>query len=227
MDCFPTGARLASNSWAVGEGRGATHRRKQHEQYAGNAPCRTEGLSNSSPGGRSRNRSNGRRIRDSSLLGSIREGIMEQTDAGHTGHVIGWAQVKFRAKKPQFWRVCFDCRDPVEGPFKRGKVPDAESVSLWTRKQWYEWRGVNPPRSKAQRIRERGSWRARYKTYLQSPAWAEVRRARLALDGGDCQCGARAEHVHHLNYRRFGRERMEDLLSVCRACHSKLHGRPV
>ncbi len=69
--------------------------------------------------------------------------------------------------------------------------------------------------------------RAAYRAYLQSETWQEKRELVLARDHGWCQgCFKRpATEVHHLTYKRFGRELVFDLVSVCDACHNQIHGR--
>jgi len=67
-----------------------------------------------------------------------------------------------------------------------------------------------------------------YLSYINSPAWDEKRKERLALDGYTCQdCGVNgcALDVHHLNYKRFRHEPMSDLVTVCRRCHNYRHGK--
>lgn len=69
-----------------------------------------------------------------------------------------------------------------------------------------------------------------YQFYMQSEAWDAKRRQRLAIDNYTCQgCDRRNKplDVHHVTYERFGRESMDDLLSLCRDCHNEVHGEPV
>lgn len=142
----------------------------------------------------------------------------------HREHVIGWAQVKCRGGRTiQFWHVCFECHEIIEGPIRKSRVPNRDMIPLWSFKTWCDWRGVD--QSEAKRTQQ---WRANYKDYLRSHEWAAKRRERFDMDNGICcECGAPADHVHHVTYERLGDERMQDLLSVCRPCHSKIHGRPV
>lgn len=74
-------------------------------------------------------------------------------------------------------------------------------------------------------------------TWYNSKAWKDIRAAVLAMDHYECQlCKAkgryrRAEIVHHMKHLKDrpdlalsiwdGKERQ--LISVCRACHEKLH----
>jgi hypothetical protein len=69
------------------------------------------------------------------------------------------------------------------------------------------------------RLARRRAW---YRNvYLRSPHW-RVRRARaIALAGGSCErCSAHGRlEVHHLTYKRLGRERDRDLRALCHRCH--------
>lgn len=69
--------------------------------------------------------------------------------------------------------------------------------------------------------------RAAYRSYLRSPAWRKLRDRVRARSGGVCErCGRRPMvHVHHLTYERIFKERLMDLLAVCRPCHRELHRR--
>ena len=71
-------------------------------------------------------------------------------------------------------------------------------------------------------------WQAAYTEYLNSPEWAAKRAYVMKRDGGLCRCGAPAEQVHHLTYRRVRppnfSERMSDLVAICIPCHRRAHG---
>jgi hypothetical protein len=66
----------------------------------------------------------------------------------------------------------------------------------------------------------------KYLIHLQSDYWKNIRLKVLERDCDICQkCKERkATEVHHLTYERLGNELLEDLLSVCRSCHLKIHG---
>lgn len=65
-----------------------------------------------------------------------------------------------------------------------------------------------------------------YKEYLQSEDWRLIRESRLRADNFTCQkCGSRQSlQVHHLTYERVGCECIKDLITLCKDCHSEVHG---
>lgn len=63
--------------------------------------------------------------------------------------------------------------------------------------------------------------------YLKSEAWQRKRYVVLKRDNWRCvYCGGRATEVHHKRYAKYniGREPIKWLVSVCKACHERLHG---
>ena len=65
-----------------------------------------------------------------------------------------------------------------------------------------------------------------YDAHLGSAGWRDsaARKAELQLAGHRCRVCDRGPpnvrlDVHHRNYDRFGRERVEDLTTLCRECH--------
>ena len=67
-----------------------------------------------------------------------------------------------------------------------------------------------------------------YSEYINSDTWKRLRARRIAYDGGRCLlCGQDAPplDVHHLRYPdEWGKEDLEhDLVTLCRACHERLH----
>jgi hypothetical protein len=65
----------------------------------------------------------------------------------------------------------------------------------------------------------------KYQQYLLSAEWGIKRKLVMERDHGLCQ-KCKAEHavdVHHLTYERLFNELLEDLVSVCRPCHSQIH----
>lgn len=65
-----------------------------------------------------------------------------------------------------------------------------------------------------------------YRKYLKSEHWIEMRRQRKRLDNHRCYlCGCpKYLNVHHLRYDNLGNEDVEeDLVTLCKKCHSMLH----
>ena len=67
--------------------------------------------------------------------------------------------------------------------------------------------------------------KTQYHAYLRSPEWQALRLRVLKRDGYKCaHCGAsKPLDVHHKTYERVGRERMRDLVALCRECHEAEH----
>lgn len=64
-----------------------------------------------------------------------------------------------------------------------------------------------------------------YDEYIHSEAWSKKRQERLRIDGFKCQrCGATEKlEVHHVTYNTLGNENMNDLITLCELCHTKIH----
>ena len=64
-----------------------------------------------------------------------------------------------------------------------------------------------------------------YERYLKTFHWQETRASALDRAGNRCQvCNTtRGLHVHHRTYERRGAELPEDLIVLCRDCHSTFH----
>lgn len=72
--------------------------------------------------------------------------------------------------------------------------------------------------------RARQSAKDRYHEYLDSPEWLHRRDAVLARDYYCRNCTVNlSREVHHLTYARIYRERLSDLVGLCRACHRLAH----
>ena len=60
-----------------------------------------------------------------------------------------------------------------------------------------------------------------YYDYLKSPRWQRKRRQRLKHDKYRCRTcwSTKRLEVHHCTYDRLGREKLDDLITLCRDCH--------
>jgi len=65
-----------------------------------------------------------------------------------------------------------------------------------------------------------------YQEYLKSTHWQRVRLDALKRAGYECRAceidGVELQ-VHHLTYKRLGRERPRDLRVLCADCHKAVH----
>ena len=66
---------------------------------------------------------------------------------------------------------------------------------------------------------------AKYHRYLETKEWKTIRDKVLKRDDSLCKiCNVKkADDVHHLTYENVFNEKLEDLISVCRKCHSEIH----
>jgi 5-methylcytosine-specific restriction endonuclease McrA len=100
------------------------------------------------------------------------------------------------------------------------------SLPPWDERLPERWREQVHQYYQAHRDRENERWWRHYDAYLASYQWKQKRKQVLERDNYTCQgCGVRpAEQVHHLTYRRVGREMNFDLVSVCTRCHDLITG---
>ena len=65
-----------------------------------------------------------------------------------------------------------------------------------------------------------------YKDYLNDKSWNARRSKSLKRGNYLCsRCGSTRDlNVHHLTYARIGQEEQDDLIVLCRRCHSIVHG---
>lgn len=68
-----------------------------------------------------------------------------------------------------------------------------------------------------------------YEDYINSQKWQRQRANRMAIDNNECKlCFSRTNlHVHHITYENFGNEPMNELITVCKSCHEKIHGHEI
>lgn len=121
---------------------------------------------------------------------------------------------------------CLSKSERVKLGLMRGRLPafDEEVATRWHHRQKLFW---EQHRRSFEREREEkdAEWQRRYDAHMASPEWRELRRKVMARCRGVCEgCGARAAvQVHHLTYRRLGREMLFDLVGVCLPCHEEIH----
>jgi hypothetical protein len=63
-----------------------------------------------------------------------------------------------------------------------------------------------------------------HREYLKSVTWQDIRQSVVDRDKNKCkQCGNKGYDVHHKHYKNWGNEKLEDLITLCRACHEQYH----
>ena len=64
-----------------------------------------------------------------------------------------------------------------------------------------------------------------YENYIKSKAWFSFRRDYILKYGRNCQlCEIKTgKHLHHMTYKRLGKEKETDVLFLCEDCHFRIH----
>lgn len=69
-----------------------------------------------------------------------------------------------------------------------------------------------------------------YQEYLKSDHWQEFRLKALENYGNKCALDKKHTenlNVHHNNYDNLGHETMQDVIVLCKNCHTKFHDKEV
>jgi hypothetical protein len=71
----------------------------------------------------------------------------------------------------------------------------------------------------------RTKFSTKYAEYLRSAHWALLKLNTIIARGMRCERCASLKDIdlHHLTYQRLGRELPQDVLLLCRMCHTKEH----
>lgn len=65
---------------------------------------------------------------------------------------------------------------------------------------------------------------AYYSEYLKSKHWKQFRKIASEKLEKKCPCGSVDRlDLHHMTYENLGREKLEDVVWLCRSCHDCLH----
>jgi 5-methylcytosine-specific restriction endonuclease McrA len=82
-----------------------------------------------------------------------------------------------------------------------------------------------------QKQSKKGMWWRVYEQYGQSDEWKQKRAQVYERDGWTCQkCGAGHKAIlqaHHITYFNVGDEPLRDLITLCKLCHDREHGRAI
>ncbi len=66
---------------------------------------------------------------------------------------------------------------------------------------------------------------SKFREYISSKEWKELKEERLKKDNYKCVLCKSQERLtcHHLTYKRIFKEEINDLISLCKKCHSRIH----
>ncbi len=126
---------------------------------------------------------------------------------------------------------CLDCGTQIccvpkvkwVGAVNPSRLPEYDDTIR--QRYWDERSAASRQEWEDRKQRESEEWWAVWEAHMRSPAWQAIRIKVLRRDKYVCQgCGqTNASQVHHLTYKRLGREMMFDLVSVCEDCHAAIH----
>lgn len=65
----------------------------------------------------------------------------------------------------------------------------------------------------------------KYQVYIKSPQWRQKCKEAYSVYGRKCRkcLSTKSLHMHHRTYKHLYRERLEDLVPLCKRCHKALH----
>ena len=95
--------------------------------------------------------------------------------------------------------------------------------------RWRAWKRRKLRKAGARRRNRKQKFkRPDYHAYMKSKAWRRLCwQVREAANGLCRVCGNRGHQVHHLTYKRLGRERLDDLALLCGPCHEEIHAKGI
>jgi hypothetical protein len=141
-------------------------------------------------------------------------------------------RVHIRGKVVGF-KVCLNCGNPY------GYSSFDSFLSSFYGQTHRKKRSVNVPKTKTKKTKKQGNinyigraglLKGTYKLYLNTEHWKEIRKKKLESKPICEMCKKeKATQVHHLYYNdRNGKsilykEKLSDLVSVCKKCHEKIH----
>jgi 5-methylcytosine-specific restriction endonuclease McrA len=125
-----------------------------------------------------------------------------------------------RGGSKQYVKQCLDCGESVGNPVRQTAAvrPFDEGLRAYAREQ---------RNALIAQAKESASafWWAEYHRYMASAEWRSMREKVMERDGRLCQgcLSSRATEVHHRSYEHFAHEFAFELISLCHACHERMH----
>jgi len=124
---------------------------------------------------------------------------------------------------------CLRCGDKVGNWLKHDDFPITEpgAIPAWDEELQDNWYASQRGAAKVKSDSEVLTSDPEYQEYLKSTEWHERRERVLVRDKHWCRGCHRhsASIVHHLTYDHKYNEFLWELISVCKDCHDRFHGR--
>jgi 5-methylcytosine-specific restriction endonuclease McrA len=160
----------------------------------------------------------------------------EEFQCDHTEVALRRRAIWTKGKQTyHIWKQCMRCGKGIEAvkkhPLSSVREDELEPYDEQLQAQWREKWQARVAELRAERDEQKNEdWWAEYEAYMRTPQWQEMRARVLARDGRVCQgclgaSGVPDTQVHHLTYEHLGHEFAWELVTVCRVCHERLHGR--
>jgi hypothetical protein len=111
----------------------------------------------------------------------------------------------------------------LEFKINTGQIKESLPDTNWEEYRVYRNSELNLMKLKNDEINEKR--KENYQIYIKSSEWFKIRKLVLKRDNYTCQgcLEKEATEVHHKNYDHLFNEILFDLVSVCKACHDKIH----
>lgn len=121
----------------------------------------------------------------------------------------------------RFYLECDSCGSTVQIRNNDPRTRTAVPYRGIREQRWTEWSAVQ----EAKKQRDDREWWAKYEAHLASDVWKALRLRVFEREAGLCQgCRlASGTQVHHVTYKRLGRELLTDLVLFCDDCHAHHH----
>jgi 5-methylcytosine-specific restriction endonuclease McrA len=124
----------------------------------------------------------------------------------------------------QFVDQCLTCGVVRSQPIRASEIKSPATVPAFDGDLIKRFNKRKEQQRQKESDQKRAQWFAEYTEYLLTPAWRAKRDAVLTRDRKTCLgCGAPATQVHHLTYEHVGNELLWELVSICNACHKRVH----
>jgi len=101
-----------------------------------------------------------------------------------------------------------------------------KELALYNNGKYFKKKKKKKPKKGNRKKKSKGLDVNKYREYLKSKEWSEIRNDIYQIRGKKCECCGSVNdlHVHHLHYKNIFKEEPEDLVLLCADCHNEEHG---